>query len=182
MIRVICAPGLFEIRAGNLSGLFQDDQWVMWTLGRNGEAAAPCVFSGILERSATDIVETDVVEKRIVPQESVVLIPPSRGERPSPVQTVTDNIGVKPMHRDDTEVGIVAGPVTRNVLQHGQRAVSVDGDHGRVFSCHRASRIRPSASPKFCGTAVRSLAMTASFTNLVKSSELWNDLLKCPCM
>ena len=140
MIRVICAPGLFEIRAGNLSGLFQDDQWVMWTLGRNGEAAAPCVFSGILERSATDIVETDVVEKRIVPQESVVLIPPSRGERPSPVQTVTDNIGVKPMHRDDTEVGIVAGPVTRNVLQHGQRAVSVDGDHGRVFFCHRASR------------------------------------------
>ena len=69
-----------------------------------------------------------------------MLIPPSHSEGPRPLQTVTYNIRIKPMHRDDTEVGVVARPVTRNVLQHGQRAVSVDGDHGRVLVCHRASR------------------------------------------
>ena len=51
-----------------------------------------------------------------MPQESVVRIPPSLSEGPRPLQTIPDNIGIKAMHRDDTEVGIVAGPATRDVL------------------------------------------------------------------
>ena len=82
------------------------------------------MIAGILERSVTDIVETNIVEQRIVPQESVLLVPPARSERPSSFESVTYHIGVKPVHHHETQVGILGWPMFRNDLLRGQRAVT----------------------------------------------------------